>query len=309
MGELDAAMRAIAERQHGLVTVEQVAALGGTHRRLDHRIARGEWERYGLAVLRLVGAPRAWRQRLHAALLAAGLGAVASHQSAARLDGLPAFGEGPVVLTKEGPASYRTPGATIHRTRALPTSHVTTVDGIPTTVPARTVFDCLAGMHVKRAGRLLDTALAMDLFPLRAFADVYEEVGGRGVSGSANARALLEERGVGYVPPESELEALLIGVLTAAGLPAPARQVWLGREYGITGRVDFVYREARVVIEADSRRYHSSFTDAERDRWRDNELAVQGWRVLRVTWWQLKRRPDEFVALVHAALRGTSTSN
>jgi hypothetical protein len=137
-----------------------------------------------------------------------------------------------------------------------------------------------------------------------------DEIGGRGVPGSAIARQLLGERGDGYVPTESELEALTLEVLATGGLPAPERQVWVraGRTYADAGRVDFAYRSARLIIEADSQRWHSSYSRVAADHWRDNELMADGWRVLRVTWWQLKRRPSEVVMLVRRALRFASPS-
>ena len=77
----------------------------------------------------------------------------------------------------------------------------------------------------------------------------------------------------------------------------------LGGDSGIIGRVDFAYKDARLVLEADSRRHHSSWLDAQADRRRDAALLAAGWYVLRVTWDQLVRRPDEFVAAVRSALR------
>jgi hypothetical protein len=104
------------------------------------------------------------------------------------------------------------------------------------------------------------------------------------------------------VASATELEALLLDVLQAAGLPAPDPQVDLGDSEGWIGRVDFYYRNARVVIEADSRRWH----DPDDDRVRDNRLAAAGWRVIRITWEQLVNRPWEVVALVRDAIRAAA---
>ncbi len=79
-------------------------------------------------------------------------------------------------------------------------------------------------------------------------------------------RRLLDERDDGQPPPESELESLLMTVLAVAGLPRPVRQLHLGNETDAIGRVDFAYKHARLVLEADSRRHHSSWLDAEADR-------------------------------------------
>ena len=104
---------------------------------------------------------------------------------------------------------------------------------------------------------------------------------------------MLEVRGEGFVATESALEDLYLAVISSAGLPLPGRQRNLGGHAPI-GRVDFVYAEARVVVECDSRRHHFGKADAERDRWRDLELAAAGWLVVRVTWWQLVHEPERF---------------
>jgi hypothetical protein len=305
MNGLDRELRMIAEDQHGLVTIVQAAKLGANGDALAHRVDRGDWERFGKGVLRLAGAPRTWRQRLCAAILASGEGAVASRASAARLHEFAGYGHGPVVLTKAATGSYRSPAGAVHRSGRLRPEHINVVEHIPTTTPVRTAFDLLHGLSPERAGRLLDDCLAARKFSLRTFAALVAEVGGHGVPGTAMARRLLDERGDGYVPPESELEALTLAVLAGGGLPAPERQVWMraDRSYAATGRVDFAYRSARLIIEADSRRWHSSYSRVAADHWRDNELMADGWRVLRVTWWQLQRRPREVVALVRRALR------
>ena len=93
-----------------------------------------------------------------------------------------------------------------------------------------------------------------------------------------------------------------MAVLGAAGLPPPARQVVLGTDIAPIGRVDLVYRDARLVVEADSRRHHSSWLDTEADRRRDAALFAAGWCVLRVTWDQLVHSPAEAAAAVRGAL-------
>ncbi|HEX2191760.1 MAG TPA: DUF559 domain-containing protein [Acidimicrobiales bacterium] len=111
---------------------------------------------------------------------------------------------------------------------------------------------------------------------------------------------LLDERGA--VPAaESELERRLLVTLAEGGLPPPRRQVHAGG-CDPAGRVDFVYADARLVIEADTRRHHMSKLDFENDRQRDNTLMADGWRVLRISWQQVTDRPNEVARLVRQAL-------
>ena len=163
------------------------------------------------------------------------------------------------------------------------------------------VLDLCGAVHPRRAERALDNALAMSLVSLADVRLVLAEAGTHGRKGTAVLRKLLDVRDEGYTPPESELEALLLAVLSAAGLPEPARQFHLGGHVPV-GRVDFAYREAGLVIEADSRRHHSTWLDVEADRRRDALLLADGWHVMRVTWEQLLRHSGDVVAAVRGAL-------
>ena len=70
-------------------------------------------------------------------------------------------------------------------------------------------------------------------------------------------------------------------------LPPPEANVRIGRY-----EIDFLWREARLAVEVDGFRFHSSQPAFERDRLRDAELLAQGYRVMRVTWRQMTREPE-----------------
>jgi very-short-patch-repair endonuclease len=129
------------------------------------------------------------------------------------------------------------------------------------------------------------------------------ETGRRGRPGTALTRQLLAVRTVDYVPPASALEALVVAVLEAYGIEQPERQDRVGGTTAPIGRVDFVFRTARLVVEADSRRHHSSWLDVEADHRRDLLLAAAGWTIVRVNWHQLVEEPELFIAAVRAHLR------
>ena len=56
-------------------------------------------------------------------------------------------------------------------------------------------------------------------------------------------------------------------------------------------RVDFLFANQRLVVEADRRTFHRSRRAFERDRERDAILARAGYRTLRFTHRQLTREP------------------
>ena len=54
--------------------------------------------------------------------------------------------------------------------------------------------------------------------------------------------------------------------------------------------VDALWARERLVVELDSRAFHSDPAAFERDRKRDADLQVWGYRVIRITWRRLHRR-------------------
>jgi very-short-patch-repair endonuclease len=67
------------------------------------------------------------------------------------------------------------------------------------------------------------------------------------------------------------------------------------------GRVDFVYPDARLIVEVDGRRFHGPET-FESDRRRDNAAQLVGWRVLRFTWRMVTEQPEYVVSSIRRAL-------
>lgn len=276
---------ALAERQHGLVTVGQTGDLGLTRSAILHRVRSGRWEPVGGGVYRLVGTERTWAQRLHAVVLASGPAAAASHRSAAALLCIPGFDRaGLVEVVTPRPRRHRHAGCRVHRWRVLPEDHLTIVEGIATTRVARTLIDLAGALHPARTERAVDNCLAARTVTLGTLRAAFIDLAVAGRKGIALMRRLLDERGDGYVAPASELEACFVALLRTHGLPGPARQVDVGDELGWVGRVDFAYTGARTVIELDSRRHHSSKLDVEADRVRDRRLRAAGWRVERLGW-------------------------
>lgn len=286
---------ALAERQHGPISVGQTRDLGLTRSAILHRVHSGRWEPVGGGVYRIVGAERTWTQRLHAAVLASGPAAAASHRSAAALLGIPGFDRaGPIEVVTPRPRRHRQPNCRIHRWRILPDDHLTIVEGMVTTRVSRTLIDLAGVVHPARTERAVDNCLAARTVTLGALRAAFIDLARPGRKGIALMRRLLDERSDGYVPPASELEACFVALLRS-GLPEPARQVDVGDGLGWVGRVDFAYTGARTIIELDSRRHHSSKLDVEADAVRDRRLQVAGWRVERLGW-------DDLIAIAPVAL-------
>lgn len=248
-------------------------------------------------VFRFAGAVDTPHQRALAAVLAAGEESVLSHPSAAALHGLPGFSIEPLTLSVRRNGRRSLGGVRIEESLALPDHHRGMVDGIRCTTVARTLFDLCGDVHALRAERALDTALARKLVTLPALWRVLVDLAEHGRAGTVLFRTLLEERRDDYVPPESELEARLIDLAKRYGLPEPERQVDLGDPDGWIGRVDFLFRAARLVVEVDGAAFHDGLLDRRRDGERDQRLSAAGWTVLRFGWDDVVNRPR---AIAHA---------
>jgi very-short-patch-repair endonuclease len=61
--------------------------------------------------------------------------------------------------------------------------------------------------------------------------------------------------------------------------------------------------EWRAIVEADSRRWHTRVADFERDRQRDNEAVVHGYRPVRFTWHALNHEVDRVLAALEGLRR------
>jgi hypothetical protein len=303
--ELDERIAELAARQHGVITYRQLVSLGASSSAIKHR-ARSTLVRVHPQVYRIRGAPVTTRARLLAAVLAAGDGACASHRTSSALFGIPGFQLSSYDITVPYGRRPRLDFPNIHFSAMPPDWHRRVVDAIPTTSIARTLFDLCGLLHPRRAERALDNALAREIVTIPACWRVFSDLAERGRKGSALMRELLLARGEGYVAPASELEARLLALLSDAGLPAPAREIDIGDVDGWVGRVELVYREAHVLIEADSRRHHTALLDRQADLARDNRFTADKWRVLRFTWEQITERPDYVVTTVRRALSGNS---
>jgi very-short-patch-repair endonuclease len=298
--------REIAEAQHAVIGRWQLRAAGMSRAVAARAVEAGELEPFSRRVLRLVGSPRTDHQRLMAAVLDAGPGAVASHASAAWLLGLPGFGLRPLEVSRPrtGPR-WPSSLAVVHHPRLLPAAHVTCVRSIPVTTAERTLCDLAWSFHPRRVERAVDTALASRKADLARLWLVHGDLAARGRPGRAAMAAILEVRPPGYIAPESDLEDLFLRVLRTHGVREPARQVDLGAGEWI-GRVDFLYREARLVIELDGRLGHSSLLDRQHDAERDEALRAAGFDVARFTWADVVLHPYRMLNRVRPAASATS---
>lgn len=295
-----AALAEHAARHHGLFRSADARQAGASRQALRTLTDEGWCVLIAPGVYRVAAAPLTEHQTVLSAVWTHAPGAVASHRAAAFIWRLIGYHRPTLDVTV--PFGRNQPTASRVRTSLwLPPQHVTTRDAIPVTRVARTIFD-LAG--VEPLGRLrvvVDDALARGLCNQRQLDTAFFGLARRGRRGTAAMRELLEDMGPGYIAPASELERSARRLFAERGIPMPRFEVHLGDD-DLIGRVDCTWAEARLVVELDSRRFHGTTAARERDRRRDNRLVAAGWRVIRVTWDDIRDRPDEVVEQIVAAL-------
>ena len=296
------AIEEFAAAHHALISQKEAERIGISRDQLDREVRTRRLERVGRQVFRVPGSVRTWHQILLAAVWAAGDGAFASHLSGGALRHLPGFPPGPVEVLRDRHASRAGLAAVIRETCYLPRHHTSEVDGIPTTSPARTLFDLCGIVSRGRADWMLEHALNTRLVTYPQMQIVLAECARQGRAGVTVLRELLAKRGDDYVPTESVLEAMVLAVLEGAGLPLPERQVVLADDERVIGRVDFLYPAARLVLEANGHQ-HGGWLATQEDARRYARLGALGYDVIPVDWRMLTREPELFVANVRAKLK------
>jgi very-short-patch-repair endonuclease len=280
LAHVDAALAAVAAVQDDIVTHAQLTALGIGRGAIAHRVRTRRLRRVHRGVFALGAAPLGFAARARAALLAVGVDAVLSHDSAAMWWALLPVADGPISITARRDVAPR-PGIVPHVTTTLPSSDVRLHRRLPVTTPARTLVDLAAVAPEPVVGRALSEAQVLRLADLPAVA---AQVAARPTHrGAAVVGRLLE---AGPTATRSELERALARVVRAAGLPRPVMNEDVGQ-----WEVDALWAEERVVVETDGWDAHRHRAAFERDRAKDAALTAQGYVVLRFTWRQVTEEP------------------
>ncbi len=175
-------------------------------------------------------------------------------------------------------------GVWIHRCRLYPEDRVVR-DEIPVTTVARTLFDLAEVDDESRLRRAWEEADRLRLLRLQAVEEVCER--GYGRRALRPIRRLLAEAGA-PARSRSPLEDRFHRFREAHRLPAPVTNVTV-----LDHEVDALWPRARLVVEMDSWEFHRHRAAFERDRARDTDLLLAGYRTIRLT----HRRLDEGAAL------------
>ena len=164
------------------------------------------------------------------------------------------------------------------------------------TDPVRTVVDCARALPFDEALAVADSALrAGDVTAVQLWRAA-NALPGRGRD------AALEVAWHARAAPANPFESVIRAVsLDVPGLRL-APQQWL-RVAGERVRPDLVDHHLRIVVEGDSHEFHTSSRAIDGDCWRYDELALEDWFVVRVSWVQAMFRQDWVRSVLLRAVR------
>ncbi|MGI8579869.1 MAG: DUF559 domain-containing protein [Solirubrobacteraceae bacterium] len=185
-------------------------------------------------------------------------------------------------------------GINAHRAKLHP-DDITTVRRIPCTSVARTLLDCADVLDRRGLERMAEQAEILRIFDLNAVRTVLDRADGR--HGAALLEAVLQDLAHAKPPTRNDFEREFLLLCEQAGVPRPRVNAPLGQI-----EPDFLWPDGRLIVETDGYETHGTRPAFERDRERDRTLVVEGWRVVRFTWRQVTRRPDEVVDTLRALL-------
>src|SRR5262245_52204360 len=150
----------------------------------------------------LAGAPPARSFDLWVAVLAAGAGALVSHESAALLHGATGLSPVPITLIAPHGAHHRLSGICVHQIDDVLRRHRTKVDGLPVVTAARSIVDLASRLGHDRLGDVADDLVQRRATTWPAIGGAFNDVVRPGKPGMARLATLLGDRCGTEVPPQ-----------------------------------------------------------------------------------------------------------
>ena len=301
MSELDRRLALVAQQQRMLITTRDVLAAGGGQAHADRRVSGGRWERVDRGVHLIAGARFDWPTRELAVLLAAGDGAAGSHLAAARLLVIPGFGKAGLELSVPRGTRYRRKDVRVHESTDLDRCRIILRDGVPITDPDRTLLDLARYVGDRRFPRVVESARRMDLVTWSSLISTLARHARRGRPGVRRLRATILAGAHRDEVTDTDVELLVLGLLTEVGLPEPELHHRVHDGDRFVAEVDLAYPQWKIAIECDGD-VHLLPEVRERDLPRQNDLLLAGWIVLRFSRERVWTRPESVLHEVRAAI-------
>ena len=279
----------LARTRRGFLIRPELLAEGISDEHLAAIVDRGLAQRVHRGVAFVGATVLSWEDRLYAATLAAGDGALESHTSAGRMYALDGVRTSAIEITIDYLSGAEPQGVIVHRTRRP--REVAVVRGIPITTIEQTLLDLaprLATVDLLKAvacalRRRMTTVVALEVF--------LATHGGRGVPGVKKLRAAIAKYQDGSPPPGSDGEVAFFEYLERHGIELPKRQLEVIVDDGRRYFLDFAWDERTKAIEFDGLESRADPRSHDAELERQNAIWDLGWGLRRFSPLALRDRP------------------
>jgi very-short-patch-repair endonuclease len=276
-------------RHDGVITVAQASRAGLSYEAVRRRVCSGHWRPCSAGVYFVDDRPFDDRARVRAAVWGFGDAATASGLAAAWWLDLTRFAPDIVEVTVPRNSNGRRRTGSRVRRRDLDAHDVVEDRGLRVTAMPLTIIE--ASVRRRDGAKLMDEGLQRHA----DLADLWTaHMRNKGRYGSPAARLLLQAAEDGT---RSAAERLFARLLTQAGITG-----WKANQRLVGYEVDVFFQNTKVIVEVDGFAHHTDPEAFQRDRKKQNALALAGYQVLRFTWLDLTEYPDRVIAEVKRAI-------
>jgi len=287
----------LAVSQHGVLSRRQMITNGFTRGQVNNWLGNGRLLRV-FGVVYALGRPADRPESLMmAAVLAGGPDAAVTGRAAAAAWG---FGEPPAVIeivrphgasrTLRGHPPHERVEARVHR-GLLPAQGRCRIGPLPAASPEQVLISLtpqVSGRELRRY--FLEAGRSGHLTPecLNRLRDSARRYRGR-----ARLIRMVDL----WDPSKGKIRSVLEGefrlLCGEQGVPLPETNQWID-----PFEVDCLWRQARLIVELDGRRFHADSAAHERDAAKTRALRAMGYRVLRFTWEEVTGQPEMVAARI-----------
>jgi predicted transcriptional regulator of viral defense system len=290
-----------ARDHNGVIATRELRACGLNSQAIGVRVTRGHLHRVFRGVYAVGHDALTPTGFFTAAVLATGDASTLSGHAAAAYHEMLTWDHRQVEVLVPRSAGRKIDGIRSRHSK-LDARDVWTRDKIRVTSPARTILDIAAAIPFKPLRRLVRQAMAEHKVNVRQLLDVVHRYPRH--RGAANLRAVIAND---PAPTRSDLEDLALDLLDGAEIARPEVNPTL-RLDGRTIHPDLLFRARHLAIELDSRRWHDDPLTQQDDADKQAILEAHGYRVLRITWWQIVNHPQQTLRRIRAALAASAAA-
>lgn len=284
---IDRAIVTVAARQKQLIRLGQLEQLGLGCRVIQHRARQGRLHRTHSGVYATHPPPYSPHQLYLAAVYACGPASFLSDLPAASLHGLTEPAPLPAHVTNAKGAGRSRRAITVHR-RKLDPRDTTSRFAIPCTSIARTIIDCAHAAGAEGTEQLIMAADSKQALNRRRLEELAIEHRTR--PGIGHILALISDDPVEL---RSKNERRMFSICRQFGVQLPLCNQRIELSPTRHFIADFCWPDLRLIVEADSWRWHGGRLASESDADRDQLLAIAGWQVVHFTRDQILKRRGE----------------